>query len=101
MSSKLDNIEKLFKNQYSENIIYISEKKKTISNIEDLEQQIKTEEITKDDYKIIKPLRNLSLFSNKCKYCKQAAIKEIDNTYYIKYKSCYKCFVINEEFKHE
>ena len=97
MSARLLSIEKLYKEKYKEEIPIISEKRKTISNIEDLEISVKSEEINKENYTIVKPLRNVSIFSNKCKYCNNPTIKEIDNTYYLKYNSCYKCYVLNEE----
>lgn len=97
MSQKLVNIEKLYKEKYKEEIPIISEKRKTISNIEDLESTVKSEEINKENYTIVKPLRNISIFSNKCKYCKNSIVKEMDNSYYLKYNSCYKCYVLNEE----
>lgn len=92
-----DTLENYYKNKFNEKIFHVSQKSKSILFIEDLESKVESEEIEKENYKIIKPKRNLSVFSNKCKYCPKSAIKELDRLYYLKYNCCYECYVKFEE----
>lgn len=90
-------IEKYYKNKFNESVFVINPEKKLISQIKDLESLVESEQIEKDNYKIIRPKRELSLFLNKCKYCEKSVIKQLDRTHYLRYDCCYECYVKFEE----
>ena len=93
----LEDVEKYYENKFSEKLIVLQSKQKAIKNIEHLDQQIQKKKNEKDNYIITKPVRNLSLFNNKCKYHGGSCVKDNDRLYFSKYGTCYNCYVMYEE----
>jgi len=90
-------LEKYYKTKYNDSIQYIKPQKKSVSEIKDSELFFETEEVEKDNYNLIKPKRELSIFSNKCKYCKKSTIKQLDRECYLRYDCCFECSIRFEE----
>jgi hypothetical protein len=93
----IETIEKYYKDKFGEDICILNAKQKITSKIENLEDNIKYEIIEQDGYEMKRTVRNLSLFSNKCKYCQKGTVKENDRINFIKYKCCEKCYILYEE----
>ncbi len=94
---KIEDIEQYYETKFAEKIQVISPKQKSITKIEDLESRIKNETIEKDSYIITRPVRNTSMFGNKCKYHGGSCINEVDRLHFSKYGTCYNCYVMYEE----
>jgi hypothetical protein len=93
----IETIEKYYKNKFGEDICILSAKQKIVSKIENLEDNIKYETKEEEGYEIRKSIRNLSLFSNKCKYCEKSTVKENDRINFIKHNCCERCYILYEE----
>lgn len=94
---KIEDIEQYYETKFAEKIQVINAKQKAVNNIADLESRIKNETIERDSYIITRPIRNTSMFGNKCKYHEGSCINEIDRLYFSKYGTCYNCYVMYEE----
>lgn len=97
----VDGIYKYYKNKFNEDLVLLQNKTRSVSSIVDLESSIEKEEIEKEDYSIIKPKRNLSLFSKQCKYCKNSLFKEKDIICYNKHNCCDSCYILYEENRND
>lgn len=93
----IEDIEEYYEKKFSEKIQLLLIKQKTIHNITDLDSRIKNESIDKENYILTKPIRNTSLFGNKCKYHGGSCITAVDRLYFSKYRTCYNCYVLHEE----
>lgn len=90
-------LEKYFQEKYKEPVFQVPEQSKNSRFIIDLSTKIQNIEEKKNEYSIIKPKRNTSVFEQKCKHCDKFVYKKLDLSTYYKSNYCYDCYIRYEE----
>lgn len=93
----IEEAEEYFEKKYKERFTIITAKQKNSKDIVHLEDKLVKKNIERDTFTITSPSRNLTLFNNKCKYCKCGCVKDNDRFHYLKYGTCTNCYILHEE----